>query len=438
MQDVLTVSRLNAEVRQLLEKGFGSVMLVGEVSNFAAPSSGHWYFTLKDERAQVRCAMFRNANQRARVRPANGVQVMVRAKLTLYEPRGDYQLIAEHIEEAGAGLLQQRYEQLKMQLAAAGLFAQEHKQPLPENVRTLGVITSPSGAAIRDVLAVLRRRDPAMRVIIYPTAVQGERAATEIRQALATAVRRNEVDALLLTRGGGSLEDLWCFNDEALAHDIYQCPIPIISAVGHEIDFTISDFVADVRAPTPSAAAEQISQDQQQWLERIQYLNQRSQRALERYLVQIRQRQQTLQARLQQQHPQRQLLQQSQRADDALRRAQQALSYRLQHHKAQLNGLLQRLPAVHPQRELLRQQQNLKQQQQRLQQAMQRLLKQQRQRLADASRAAQLVSPLNTLDRGYAIARKDDGSVVRSAEQIASGEELELHLANGKRRIRGV
>src|SRR5690554_726433 len=231
---IFTIYGLNTEVRQVLEQGFGSIWLVGEISNFSTPSSGHWYFTLKDERAQIRAAMFRNANSRVRIRPQHKMQVLVRAKLTVYEPRGDYQLIIEHMEDSGAGLLQQKYEQLKAKLQSQGLFAAEHKQALPESIKKVGVITSPTGAAIRDVLAVLRRRDPSIEVVIYPSAVQGQAATGELLNMLQRAITRNEVDVLILTRGGGSLEDLWCFNDEQLAYAIHSSPLPIISAVGHE------------------------------------------------------------------------------------------------------------------------------------------------------------------------------------------------------------
>lgn len=428
---VYSVSQLNIEIRQLLEQGFGQISLVGEISNFAAPGSGHWYFTLKDERAQVRCAMFRNANQRAKVRPQNGMQVLVRAKVTVYEPRGDYQLIIEQVEDAGQGLLQQRYEQLKEKLSAEGLFAAERKRLLPDHIRKVGVLTSPTGAAIKDILAVMKRRDPGVEVIIYPSAVQGEAAVPQLQAMLKMAFERNEVDVLLVSRGGGSLEDLWCFNDETFARLLATAPMPTISAVGHEIDFTIADFVADVRAPTPSAAAELVTRDQQQQQQKAQALQQRLGLAQQRLLQRLKQRWQFLQTRLQQQHPQRQLQQQSQLADELQARANRALQNRLARQKQQVSYLHGRLQAMHPQKELQRLQQKLQTQQQRLPQVMQRVLKDKRTQQQQLMQALNLVSPLNTLERGYAIVRTENGDVVRSEKQVAVGESIEVRLADG-------
>lgn len=428
---VYSVSQLNIEIRQLLEQGFGQISLVGEISNFAAPGSGHWYFTLKDERAQVRCAMFRNANQRAKVRPQNGMQVLVRAKVTVYEPRGDYQLIIEQVEDAGQGLLQQRYEQLKEKLSAEGLFAAERKRSLPDHIRKVGVLTSPTGAAIKDILAVMKRRDPGVEVVIYPSAVQGEAAVPQLQAMLKTAFERNEVDVLLVSRGGGSLEDLWCFNDENFARLLATAPMPTISAVGHEIDFTIADFVADVRAPTPSAAAELVTRDQQQQQQKAQALQQRLGLAQQRLLQRLQQRWQFLQTRLQQQHPQRQLQQQSQLADELQARANRALQNRLARQRQQVSYLHGRLQAMHPQKELQRLQQKLQTQQQRLPQVMQRVIKDKRTQQQQLMQAVNLVSPLNTLERGYAIVRTENGDVVRSEKQVAVGESIEVRLADG-------
>jgi len=428
---VYSVSQLNIEIRQLLEQGFGQISLVGEISNFAAPGSGHWYFTLKDERAQVRCAMFRNANQRAKVRPQNGMQVLVRAKVTVYEPRGDYQLIIEQVEDAGQGLLQQRYEQLKEKLAAEGLFAQERKRLLPEHIRKVGVLTSPTGAAIKDILAVMKRRDPAVDVVIYPSAVQGEAAVPQLQAMLRTAFERNEVDVLIVSRGGGSLEDLWCFNDENFARLLSTAPMPVISAVGHEIDFTIADFVADVRAPTPSAAGELVTRDQQQQRQKAHALQQRLSLAQQRLVQRLKQRWQFLQTRLQQQHPQRQLQQQSQLADELQARAYRALQNRLAHRQQQVSYLHGRLQAVHPQKELQRLQELLRNQQQRLPLVMRRLMKDKETQQRQLLQSLNIVSPLNTLERGYAIVRSQTGEVVRSEKQVAMGESVEVRLADG-------
>ncbi|HCR7109782.1 TPA: exodeoxyribonuclease VII large subunit, partial [Shigella flexneri] len=263
---IFTVSRLNQTVRLLLEHEMGQVWISGEISNFTQPASGHWYFTLKDDTAQVRCAMFRNSNRRVTFRPQHGQQVLVRANITLYEPRGDYQIIVESMQPAGEGLLQQKYEQLKAKLQAECLFDQQYKKPLPSPAHCVGVITSKTGAALHDILHVLKRRDPSLPVIIYPTSVQGDDAPGQIVRAIELANQRNECDVLIVGRGGGSLEDLWSFNDERVARAIFASRIPVVSAVGHETDVTIADFVADLRAPTPSAAAEVVSRNQQELL----------------------------------------------------------------------------------------------------------------------------------------------------------------------------
>ena len=260
--NIYSVSQLNQSVRLMLENQLGQVWLTGEISNFTQPVSGHWYLSLKDENAQVRCAMFRMKNLRVGFRPSNGMQVLVRASVSLYEPRGDYQLIIESMHLAGEGLLMQQFEALKLKLAAEGLFAQNHKKNLPHFSQAVGIITSKTGAALQDILHILQRRDPSLKVIIYPTAVQGKDAAAEIAQMIEIANRRQEADVLIVGRGGGSLEDLWCFNEEIVARAMFHSVIPIISAVGHETDITIADFVADLRAPTPSAAAELVSRDQ--------------------------------------------------------------------------------------------------------------------------------------------------------------------------------
>ncbi|WP_411360285.1 exodeoxyribonuclease VII large subunit [Pseudidiomarina salilacus] len=429
---IYTVAQLNAEVRQVLEQGFGSIWLLGEISNFAAPSSGHWYFTLKDERAQIKAAMFRNANQRVKLRPQSGMQVLVRAKLTVYEPRGDYQLIVEHMEDAGAGLLQQRYEQLKRKLQSEGLFAAEHKQNLPSIIRRVGVITSPTGAAIRDILAVLKRRDPQVEVIIYPSAVQGQAAVQDLLFALQRACARSEVDVLIVARGGGSLEDLWCFNDEQLAYALHSCPLPLISAVGHEVDFTIADYVADVRAPTPSAAAELVSRDQRETLQRLRQLDHRLLQFWQRQRAFLQQSLQHWQLRLQQQHPQRRLQQHSQRLDELMARAAHALKQRQRHAQQRFNYTQQRLVALHPQRQIQPLQQSLSQLEGRSQLAIKQLLKHWQQRQLGAVQQLHIVSPLQTIARGYAVLRKQDGELIRSPQQLVNGERFSVRVADGE------
>jgi exodeoxyribonuclease VII large subunit len=431
LADIYTVSRLNSEVRLTLELQFRQLWLVGEVSNFVAASSGHWYFSLKDQAAQVKVAMFKTSNRNAVFMPRNGQQVMVRARISVYEPRGEYQLLADFIEPAGDGLLRQQYEQLKAKLAAEGLFAPERKKPLPTNARKIGVITSPTGAAIRDILTVLQRRAPGIEVIIYPSLVQGAQAASDLTAALQLAIRRNECDVLIIGRGGGSLEDMWCFNDETLARTIAHCPIPIVSAVGHEIDFSISDFVADVRAATPSAAAELVSPDQQHQLTQLMQLKQRLAQSMRQRLGFAAQQFLHQHSKLQLLHPARRLQQQQQRLDELQIRLTQAMQQRLAHKSQQLQLQQKSLALVSPQQRLQRQQQQLQQLQQQLQQAMARQQQKQLQRWQRLSGQLHIVSPLATLQRGYSIVFAEDGTVIKDQQQVAAGNKVQVRLANG-------
>lgn len=429
--DIYTVSRLNSEVRLTLELQFQQLWLVGEVSNFVAAASGHWYFSLKDQAAQVKVAMFKQANRYATVRPQNGQQVLIRARISVYEPRGEYQLLAEFIEPAGAGLLKQQFEQLKAKLAAEGLFAPERKRPLPANPRRVGVITSPTGAAVRDIITVLARRAPGIELIIYPCQVQGETAAAQLRNMLSTAIRRNEVDVLIIGRGGGSIEDLWCFNDEALARAVAECPIPIVSAVGHEIDFALTDFVADVRAATPSAAAELVSPDQSQWLVALSQLQQRLSRAMRRQLMQQQPRLAQLQQRLQQLHPQRRLEQQQQRLDELQLRLQRRMQQHLQTARRQHSYLQLSLQHLSPAKAIKQQQLQLQQLAKRLQQAQQQQLKYSSQQLARLSAQLHTVSPLATLARGYSISFDSQQQALTSSAQLKVGDAINTRLAQG-------
>jgi exodeoxyribonuclease VII large subunit len=325
LRDVYTVSRLNREARGLLEAGLPSLWITGELSNFSRPASGHWYFTLKDTDAQVRCAMFRQRNLTTQVQPRDGMQVLLRARVGLYEARGDFQLIADHLEEAGEGELRRRFEALKLRLAGEGLFEVARKRPPPRFPRRIGIVTSPTGAALRDVLHVLARRCPAVPLLVYPVPVQGAGAAREIAAMLELADRRAEVDVLLLVRGGGSLEDLWAFNDEALARTLADLRLPVISGIGHEVDFTIADFVADLRAPTPSAAAELAAPDAAAWLTGLAVTVRRLAGAM---LRGWRQRQETVARaarRLDMLHPSQQLAQHAQRLDELQTRSLAAM-----------------------------------------------------------------------------------------------------------------
>ncbi|WP_375752813.1 exodeoxyribonuclease VII large subunit [Vibrio sp. HN007] len=431
-KNIFTVSRLNAEVRLLLENEMGVVWLVGEISNFSAPVSGHWYFSLKDSRAQVKCAMFRGNNRRVTFKPVNGNQVLVKARLSLYEPRGDYQLIIESMQPEGDGRLQQEFEKLKMQLAAEGLFAQTQKQPLPENPQRVGVITSKTGAALFDILDVLKRRDPSLPVVIYPTLVQGDDAAIQIAQAIGRANSRNECDVLIVGRGGGSLEDLWCFNNEIVARTIASSQIPVISAVGHEIDVTIADFVADVRAPTPSAAAELVSRDQSHKLQAINARTAKLGHAFRHYLSDNKLVLQQLTHRLERQHPNYHLEKQSQQLDDLENRLKAAMETRFQDERANLNHLSHRLDLNSPQRMLSQQQYLLAQSKQKLIDAMDRKLLNTRHSFALAAEKLDTVSPLATLKRGYSITKTDDGKVITKASDTKSGDQLITQLANGE------
>lgn len=430
-----TVAQLNREVRRLLEGHFDFIWVEGEISNFAAPSSGHWYFTLKDSSAQVRCAMFRNRNQRVRLKAANGLAVRLRCRVSLYEGRGEFQLIVEHMEHAGAGALQAAFEALKARLQAEGLFDLARKRPLPEEVRTIGVITSPTGAAIHDVLTVLRRRCPSLQVYLLPVPVQGEAAAPAIVDALARANRwvadgNLNLDALLLTRGGGSLEDLWAFNEESVARAIAASALPVVSAVGHEVDISIADLVADQRAPTPSAAAELLSPDSQAWLARLGQLERQLGSQMRRKLSDAERELNHLRQRLR--HPGALLREQAQRLDDLEQRMIRAQRQSLRQSAADLALLEQRLRARNPAQTIGQRRRELEGQEQRLQRAIHSKLEGARTRLNHLMQLLDSVSPLATLQRGYAILTTESGTVVRSAAQVADGDTLRARLAEGR------
>ncbi|MGR5455296.1 exodeoxyribonuclease VII large subunit [Vibrio alfacsensis] len=433
-QNIFTVSRLNAEVRLLLENEMGIVWLVGEISNFSAPVSGHWYLTLKDSRAQVKCAMFRGNNRRVTFKPANGNQVLVKARLSLYEPRGDYQLIIESMQPEGDGRLQQEFEALKMKLAAEGLFAQTNKQPLPEHPKRVGVITSKTGAALYDILDVLKRRDPSLPVVIYPTMVQGEEAAIQIAQAIGRANSREECDVLIVGRGGGSLEDLWCFNNEILARTIAASQIPIISAVGHEVDVTIADFVADMRAPTPSAAAELVSRDNSHKDQALVTRQHKLTSAIRYYLAQQKQQSTQLMHRLERQHPSYQLQRQTQQLDELDMRLQRAMQRFIASHQQAVERKQYRLQLNSPIKRLAEQKSKLDRVEQKLMDAMDRKLLTMRHKLAIAAEKLDTVSPLATLKRGYSITKTEQGQVITQASDAKTGDILVTRLANGELR----
>ncbi|GAD78441.1 exodeoxyribonuclease VII large subunit [Vibrio ezurae] len=429
--NIFTVSRLNAEVRLLLENEMGVVWLIGEISNFSSPVSGHWYLTLKDSRAQVKCAMFRGNNRRVTFRPENGKQVLVKARLSLYEPRGDYQLIIESMQPEGDGRLQQQFDQLKMQLAAEGLFAQSNKLLLPEHPKCIGIITSSTGAALHDILQVLKRRDPSLPVIIYPTMVQGDSASISIAQAIGLANARNECDVLIVGRGGGSLEDLWCFNNEIVARTIASSQIPIISAVGHEVDVTIADFVADVRAATPSAAAELVSRDQSFKLQGLLAKQKQLINAMTRYLTQQQQQILIQEHRLEKLHPKHQLQKQSQQLDEKEAQLKRAMLAQLNNTKQQLARLQMRLEMHAPANKIAKQQQNLSYLEQRLKKAIQGQIRQDKHQFELLTEKLDAVSPLATMRRGYSISSKA-GKVVTQSTQLKAGDTLVTRFADGE------
>ena len=428
---IFTVSRLNQTVRLLLEREVGQVWISGEISNFTQPASGHWYFTLKDDTAQVRCAMFRNSNRRVTFRPQHGQQILVRASITLYEPRGEYQIIVESMQPAGEGLLQQKYEQLKAKLAAEGLFAQQSKQPLPSPAHCVGVITSKTGAALHDILHVLKRRDPSLPVVIYPTAVQGEDAPGQIVRAIELANSRQECDVLIVGRGGGSLEDLWSFNDERVARAIFVSRIPIVSAVGHETDVTIADFVADLRAPTPSAAAEMVSRNQLELLRQLQSGQQRLEMAMDYYLANRTRRFTQLEHRLQQQHPQLRLARQQTVLERLRQRMTYAMDNQLKRSGQRQQRMTQRLNQHSPQPRIHRAQNRVQQLEYRLAQLMSARLSATRERFGNAMTHLDAVSPLATLARGYSVTTASDGNVLKQAKQVKAGDMLTTRLADG-------
>jgi len=429
--NIYSVSQLNQSVRLMLENQLGAVWLTGEISNFSQPVSGHWYLSLKDENAQVRCAMFRMKNLRVSFRPTNGMQVLVRANVSLYEPRGDYQLIIESMHLAGEGLLMQQFEALKLKLAAEGLFAQHLKKNLPHFSKAVGIITSKTGAALQDILHILQRRDPSLKIIIYPTAVQGKDAATDIAQMIELANQRQEVDVLIVGRGGGSLEDLWCFNEEMVARAIFHSHLPVISAVGHETDVTIADFVADVRAPTPSAAAELVSRNQTELLQQLQYRRQRLEIALDRLFAEKQQKLKHLSLRLHNQHPQAQLRIQQQLITQLSHRLQQTLRHHWQKTAENLTLLSMRLYKNPLPLRLQQYEQQLAQLKVRLNSHMNLTLSLQQKQLAHLCGKLDSLSPLKVLARGYSITQNQQNFTIRSMKDVNVGEQIKTRLPDG-------
>ncbi len=431
---VFSVSELNGIARRILEAELSEIWIEGELSNLAKPSSGHLYFTLKDSKAQIRCAMFRNRARFLRFNPDIGMTVRASGRISLYEPRGDYQLIVEALEPAGEGALQRAYEQLKQKLWRAGLFAEEEKKALPPIPLTVGIITSPSGAAIHDILHVLERRFPLLQVIIYPVQVQGDAAAAQLTHAVRMANERQECDLLIITRGGGSLEDLWSFNSEEVAHAIHDSNLPVVSAVGHEIDFTITDFVADVRAPTPSAAAELISPEQNSLLAWLEGIRATIITSTSRQILDGKTAIDTLERRLQQCNPETTLQRQAQRLDNLEHRLRRSMDTLLERMKSWLQTEQNALRANSPRHQLALSTEQVVNTRSALINAFRKQLSIRHNHLESLTNSLLLLNPQQVLGRGYAIITQSDSrSVASSATQLEKGDDIDIHFADGIR-----
>ena len=435
-RDVLTPSQLNTLARDLLESAFPLVWVEAELGNVTRPASGHLYFTLKDARAQVKCAMFKPKSQWLKFVPREGLRVLGRGRLTLYEARGDYQLVMDHLEEAGEGALRRAFDELKAKLAAEGLFDQDRKRPLPQHVQRLAVITSPSGAAVRDVLSVLGRRFPLLEVDVLPVQVQGEAAAAQITAMLKRAGASGRYDVILLARGGGSLEDLWAFNDEQLARAIAASPVPVVSAIGHETDFSLSDFAADLRAPTPSVAAELLVPNRSDLITRLQGLQRRMAALQLQSLRQSMQRADRAALRLQAMRPQARLQLLQRRQQDARRRLESAWREQLQRRQASLRHAAAVLRATQPQRRLALLKDRLHALGPRQQAAIARELQRDAVKLRGLARSLEAVSPLATVSRGYALVTDAQGNLVRSVTQVRPGDAVSARLGDGALKLR--
>lgn len=439
MQDnrtILSVSELNAEVNLLLKQGFPLIWLEGEISNFAKPASGHFYFSLKDKQAQIRCAMFKMNNRRLIMKPSNGQQVLVRGKIGLYEPRGEFQLVVDHMEEAGEGLLQRQYQALKTKLSDEGLFDASRKKAFPAHPSRIGIISSATGAAIQDIINVLQRRSPHIPIKLYPVSVQGDAAITDILNALQKSKEQADCDVIILARGGGSIEDLQAFNDEQIARSIAHHPLPIITGIGHEIDFTIADFVADQRAPTPSAAAEVISPNREALIQTLDQIELQLQRKVEQTLTKQKQRLTWLEKRLSQQHPAQQL----RLKKEQLTQLHSKLTQHKRNKLIRLNHVLEKqtlkLIAASPKKVLEQKQQQLAHLEDKLHHNMQNKHANHRLQLKQLATQLNSLSPLSTLERGYTLTQDTTGNVVSSIKEIKNEQELSIRMKDGAIRTR--
>ncbi len=429
LSSTFSVSELNRRAKGLLETHFPLIWVEGEISNISRPASGHWYFTLKDSGAQISCAMFKRRSAYVKFNPRVGDHLKVRAKVSLYEGRGDYQLIVEHMEQAGFGLLQKRFEELKSKLQSEGLFAPEVKQTLPRQCRHLAVVTSPSGAAVRDVLSVLERRFPSLPVTIIPSQVQGDESANQLVKAINLADKDERFDTILLCRGGGSIEDLWSFNNEALARCIAACDTPIVSAVGHEVDFTIADFVADLRAPTPSAAAELISADSEELKSQLGRIENQLQRSIRSVLEKHQDRIRYLQKRLK--HPREKLEQWHQRLDHIETRLTHALTRELDQNRQKFALATNRLFGSNPKPRIQQQKAHIQDLALRLNRSIKQNVLNKHNQFNHQVARLDLVSPLATINRGYSIARDSEGNVLSSIQSVNTGDEFSLRVEDG-------
>jgi exodeoxyribonuclease VII large subunit len=432
-ENILSVSGLNSMARSLLESNFPAVIVEGEISNLAVPSSGHWYLTLKDKSSQIRCAMFVNRNRMVRFKPENGKQIIVRGRLSIYEGRGDYQLILDGMEEAGDGALQRAFEQLKRKLQDEGLFAGENKQEMQSHYQHIGVITSATGAAVQDIISVFARRFPATKITLLPAVVQGAGAAAEIVSAIEranTLAEKLGLQALIVGRGGGSLEDLQAFNEEPVARAIFASELPICSAVGHEVDFTIADFVADLRAPTPSAAAELLSPNQEDYFEQLFSTSAQFKSAISLAIKQGRQQLTWIAKQLK--HPDRRLQEQVQNLDRLDIRLRRAMSNNIASQRAELTQMQRTLSANSPKQLLERNKLRLAAGRGRLDQSLRSVLASRRSSLQTLSRSLNSVSPLSTLARGYSITLDSSANVVRSTEDVKVGATITSRLSEGE------
>lgn len=429
-QIIWTVSALNHEVKTLLERGIGKLWLEGEISNLSKPSSGHWYFSLKDQNAQIRVAMFKSKNNRVAFNASNGQQVLVRASVSLYEARGEFQVIAEHMEEAGTGQLMREFEALKAKLKTEGLFETTFKQPIPKYPNKIGIITSPTGAAIRDALSVLKRRCPATEVMIYPCVVQGENAAQSVIKALGQALTDDSCDVLLMIRGGGSIEDMWCFNDEQLAHLIHQSTIPIISGIGHEVDFTIADFVADFRAATPSVAAESASIDNNEIKQQIDYISSKLTALMQSKITTTNNQLHKQKQLLLTLHPIHAIQALIHRLDVLKIKLKQSISLEINESRQKLTTTQQRFYRLNPYSKVQYLNNIVKHAQNQLVQLISIQQNNAEQKLAINAHKLDTLSPLKTLSRGYA-AITSEQKPIQSIQQVSIGHDLDVHLKDG-------